>query len=341
MALLKYGVLKGRPISKRLGAGSSPHYQIHIIDDMTDYRIAVNVKSKLSPSELLFMVDDRFEHPLTQDLPDFKNGFTSIDSKPGGVALDFIRGNLFSPASMVPLAHNISGPDNDLNEKINHFVERATNDSDAMIYAFGERWGPEDSKKDKYFGFRPGNGIHDIHMNQGNTGNFVNDDGVWQDGGLLCHFPDQDQWVGVFLAFQSQSWHTDDITGHRLPDIPVPIPVPELPEAVPDGMVRIVAAKVNPAGGDVGNETVVLINTAPEAINLNNWSIADKNKKKEKLDGPVLGPGETTTVILGGRGAQLSNKGGIISLLDNQGIKIDGVFYTREQAKKQGWTLVF
>ncbi len=139
MALRKYGVLKGRPINKRLGAGSSPHYQIHIIDDTTDYRISVNVKSKLSPSELLFIVDDRFEHPLTHDLPDFKNGFTSIDSKPGGVALDYIRGNLFSSASMVPLAHNIPGPDNDLNEKINHFVERAINNSDAMIYAFGER----------------------------------------------------------------------------------------------------------------------------------------------------------------------------------------------------------
>lgn len=337
MALRKYGVLKGRPINKRIGVGSSPHYQIHIIDDTTDYRIAVNVKSKLSPSELLFMVDDRFEHPLTQDLPDFKNGFTSIDSKPGGVALDYIRGNLFSPVSMVPLAHDIPGPDNDLNEKINRFVERAINDSDAMIYAFGERWGSVDSKKDKYFGFKPGNGIHDIHMNQGNTGNFVKDNGVWQDGGLLFHFPEQDQWVGIFLAFQSQSWHTDDITGHKITGIPVP----EEPETVPDGMVRIVAAKVNPTGVDVGKETVVLINTTPDAINLNNWSIADKNKKKEKLAGTVLGPGETTTVTLTGRGAQLSNKGGIITLLDNQGIKIDGVFYTREQAGKQGWTLVF
>ena len=159
--------------------------------------------------------------------------------------------------------------------------------------------------------------------------------------GLLFHFPEQDQWVGVFLAFQSQSWHTDDVTGHRITDIPVPIPVPEQPEAVPDGMVRIIAAKVNPLKGDVGKETVVLINTTPETIDLNGWSIADKNKKKEKLAGPVMGPGETTTVTLSGRDAQLSNKGGIISLLDNQGIKIDGVFYTREQAKKQGWTLVF
>ena len=41
MPLHQYGVLKGRPIQKRLGMGQSPHYQIHIVDDETDYRIAI------------------------------------------------------------------------------------------------------------------------------------------------------------------------------------------------------------------------------------------------------------------------------------------------------------
>ena len=45
MPLERYGVLKGRPIRTRLGEGQSPHYQVHIIDDTTDYRIAINVKS--------------------------------------------------------------------------------------------------------------------------------------------------------------------------------------------------------------------------------------------------------------------------------------------------------
>ncbi len=341
MPLRNYGVLKGRPINKKSGTGRSPHFQIHIIDDTTDYRISINVKSKLSPSELLYFVDEQFEHPLTEGLQDFETGFTLIASEPGGVAMDYIRGNLFDSSKMIPLAHDIPGPDNDLNEKISHFVERTINDSDAIIYAFGERWGPEDSKKDKYFEFKPGNGIHDIHMNQGNTGSFIKDDGVWQDGGLLFHFPNQDQWAGVFLAFQSQSWHTDDITGHRITDIPVPIPVPEQPGVVPDGMVRIIAAKVNPDGGDAGRETVVLINTTPETIDLNGWCIADKNKKKEILSASMMKPGETSTITLTGNGAQLSNKGGIVSLLDKQGIKIDGVAYTRVQAKKQGWTIVF
>ncbi|MGH8684036.1 MAG: DUF2278 family protein [Nitrosospira sp.] len=32
---------------------------------------------------------------------------------------------------------------------------------------------------------------------------------------LWCfHFPLQQRWTAVFLKFQSQSWHTDDVTGH-------------------------------------------------------------------------------------------------------------------------------
>ena len=64
--------------------------------------------------------------------------------------------------------------------------------------------------------------MHDIHMNQGNSAKFKNDDGVWQDGGLIFHFPGLSQWVAVFLAFQSQAWHTDDLTGHALPAPPTP-----------------------------------------------------------------------------------------------------------------------
>lgn len=53
MALKEYGVLKGRAISRHLGSGVSPHYQIHIIDEAgTNYRIAINVKSQLVPLEL-------------------------------------------------------------------------------------------------------------------------------------------------------------------------------------------------------------------------------------------------------------------------------------------------
>jgi uncharacterized protein YukJ len=343
MALKQYGVLKGKAINKIIGQGTSPHYEVHLIDDITDYRIAINVKSALAPSELLYLVVDNFQHPILEKLKTLATGFTALQSAPNKMALDFIRGNLFDAKQMRPLPHNVPGPDNDLNEKIDAYVQRAIGDERASIYAFGERWGPENGVKDKYFGFLPGNGIHDIHMNQGNVGKFVSDDGVWQDGGLLFHFPSIDkvvsgvgvevfpeQWVAIFLAFQSQSWHTDDQTGHTIPDVPTQ-----------EANVQIVAALVNPEGEDVGYETVTLINTSPNVVDLSGWFIADKNKNRSVIGNVLINAGATAVIRLDGRGAQLSNNGGIITLLNPKGIKQHGVSYTKEQASLSGWTVLF
>jgi uncharacterized protein YukJ len=202
MPLANYEILKGRVVNaKREENGATPHYQVEIVAQGGHYRIAINVKSQTAPSELLFLVNENFRHPVTAALSNLPDGLSMLQRKPGGKALDFIRGNLFN---------------NDLSDRIEFFVGRAMKEEDARIYTFGEGWGPEAGKSDKIFGFDPGNGIHNIHMNQGNVGPFTSDDGVWQDGALMFHFPSGNQWVAIFLAFQSQSWHTDDRTGHTI-----------------------------------------------------------------------------------------------------------------------------
>lgn len=345
MALRSYGVLKGKAIEVRLGAGQSPHYQVRIIDDTTDYRIAVNVKSQLPPSDVEFIVVENFQHPITSVVEPFSKGFTLLERKPGSGALDFIRGNLFNRSEMRPLPFSVPGFDNDLNEKLDRVMQRAVADESSMVYAFGERWGPEPGMKDKYFGFLPGNGIHDIHMNQGNTGRFVDDDGVYQDGGVLVHFPDQHEWTAIFLKFQSQGWHTDDRTGHRLtppPPSPPPSGPPQPPgpptEEEPDGLVRIVAALVNPTQSPEV-EVVTLLNTAPHDVDLKGWALLDTQKKSLVLS-DVVSAGGTRTVRIQ-QPLALSNKGGVITLVNEKGLKVHGVSYTREQARHPGWTIVF
>jgi hypothetical protein len=202
------------------------------------------------------------------------------------------------------------------------------------VYAFGERWGPEQDKRDKIFGFLPGNGIHDIHMNQGNHPQFAQDDGVWQDGALVFRFPTTDQWAAVFLAFQSQAWHTDDSSGHAITE-PGPIPGP----TEPDRVVRIVGALVNPIGPAPEPETVTLLNTSPEPVQLDGWMLADGSKNKQSLTGTIAA-GVTSTIAVRPP-VHLGNRGGIITLLDEQGLKVDGVSYTEQQAQREGWTLVF
>jgi uncharacterized protein YukJ len=347
MPLKHYGVLKGKAIEVRPGAGQSPHYQVHVIDDTTDYRIAINVQSALSPSELEYLIDDHFNHPITAQLEELPLGFTKTASKPGTNALDYIRGNLFDRTKMRTLPPNLPGLDNDLNEKIDNVMQRAMADEEALVYAFGERWGPEANKKDKYFGFLPGNGIHDIHMNQSNVGNFVGDDGVWQDGGVLVNFPAQGQWVAIFLKFQSQGWHTDDKTGHKLgepePVVPPVVPIPPAPPALPtsedpQGLVRIVGALVNSVQSPEV-EFVTLLNASPREINLQGWTLLDGQKNRQKLTGK-LKSGEARAVRVE-KPVALSNKGGIITILDETGLKVDGVSYTKAQASNPGWTIVF
>jgi uncharacterized protein YukJ len=349
MPLRSYGVLKGKAIEVRIGAGQSPHYQVRLIDETTDYRIAINVKSQLPPSEVEFIVIDHFAHPITPVIDGLPSGFTKLASSPTSGALDFIRGNLFDRERMKPLPFSVPGFDNDLNEKLDAIMQRAVADENARVYAFGERWGPEPATKDKYFGFLPGNGIHDIHMNQGNSGRFTGDDGVYQDGGVIVHFPDQHQWTAIFMKFQSQAWHTDDRTGHTIPGqppAPGPLPTPPQPPGPtplpttdePHGLVRIVGALVNSTKSPEV-ELVTLLNTAPHDVSLEGWALADGQKRKQPLSGK-LGAGATRLVQVQAPVA-LSNKGGLISVLDEHGLKVDGVSYTKEQAANPGWTIVF
>ena len=107
----------------------------------------------------------------------------------------------------------------------------------------------------------------------------------------------------------------------------------------PDKIVRIVAALVNPVGGDPEPETVTLLNASPSSINLAGWQLADRNKNKMALTG-TLKAGATITIALT-KAIQLGNKGGQITLLDSKGLKVDGVAYIGDDVKNEGWTLVF
>jgi uncharacterized protein YukJ len=328
MPIDRYGVLKGQVADCRVETTDTPHFQIRLRTADGDYRAAVNVRSAQNPPDLLFLVDDDFRHPVTGGLTQLPAAFTALPSQAGGLALDYIRGNLFDRGQMRTVPTTAPGPDNDLGEFLDHYVQQARGDDQAQAYVFGQRWGPERTTADKVFGFQPGNGVHDVHLNQGNDGRFAGDDGVWQDGGLLLHFPGADRWVAVFLAFQSQAWHTDDTTGH-------PISEP----AGPDRALRIVAALVNPVGAAPEPETVTLLNASPGPVDLDGWALVDRLAHRQPLTGAIPAGGAVSVAVAAP--VQLGNHGGTISLVDQHGRKADGVAYTADQASREGWTVVF
>jgi uncharacterized protein YukJ len=334
-----YGVLRGKAVDRRReGSSDTPHFQIRVADGAgVEFRIAVNVKSQSAPSDLLYLLENDFRHPATTGLEALAPGWHDLPRTPGDVSLDYVRGNLFDPALMRALPPDAAGPDNDLADVLDAHITRAMGDPSADVYAFGQRWGPEAGIPDKVFGFDPGDGVHDIHMNQGNDPHFARDDGVWQDGGLLVHFPAASRWVAIFLAFQSQAWHTDDATGHAIGGPPPP------PEPQPAGeatAIRILAAMVNPVGPAPEHESVLLVNASPSAVDLTGWRIADRLKRTCPLPVQSVGAGELLRVPVT-EPAQLSNQGGLITLLDAAGLKVAGVAYTADEARQEGWTLTF
>ncbi|MGA7932424.1 MAG: YukJ family protein, partial [Kovacikia sp.] len=145
MALTTYGVLKCRALDRKIDPATdpSPHYQVLVSDGAKKYRIAINVKSQESPSDLLYLVNDNFQPSILTSLQNLSLGFHKLEHRPRGMALDFIRGNLFDPKEMKPLPPDVPGLANDLKELIDLYIQRALQSADAIIYAFGASWGPE------------------------------------------------------------------------------------------------------------------------------------------------------------------------------------------------------
>lgn len=351
MPLRNYHLFVGR-YDRGLMAPDANHFEIKLNTGNDFYRVAVNVRSQ-DGSMLLSYVDDNFRHELCDRLlegfPD--NGTFNINdaAKRRQFGLDFLRRNLIGDFNrMVVLPNNAPGLDNDLQDKLTLALDRSKADPNARIFVFGEQW-PSTNNRDRYFAEIKDQGIHDIHMNQGNPrGRFDRDNGVFQDGGILIYFPSLDRWTAILLAFQSQfntlnpnTLHTDDQTGHRITGVEDDSGVVVVDTEV-DNDVVIAAALVNPKGPEAGKEKVILLNTTDADISLNGWKLLDRTRHEfviRNVTIPATGTAEIR--ITADSNFNLGNKGGTISLLNAQGIKTSGVQYTKQQAQQEGRLIRF
>ena len=79
----------------------------------------------------------------------------------------------------------------------------------------------------------------------------------------------------------------------------------------------------------------------PEPANLQGWAVAGPNDRRFVFADVTLGAGEARAFRLPASGAQFSNKGGNITLYDASGAVHHQVRYTRNDARGQGFTVVF
>ncbi len=224
LSIPNYSVLKAHPVAGKVVSGTSAHYQITV--DVHDkahqpFTAALNIQS-VDGSEVLFAIESAFIPPDPLGLASLKPGITPLQSKPGGLALDFVREQVGGKPmitrdqmTLLPVAENtaqflhpagrIYTSDRErrahaLQNAVAVLLGQAIADPTSELYVFGSA-------------FADGgvvDGIHDVHMNQGNpASSHSNENGVWQDGALFINSPLKQTWTALFLAFQTESWHTD------------------------------------------------------------------------------------------------------------------------------------
>jgi uncharacterized protein YukJ len=205
MPVENYGVLKCKPVRTYFNRKEeSPHFEVLCIaDNKLNYRVSINVQSIDQPSALLYLDVKNFSHPVIHSFPQ-ERGYFPLERNQG---IDYIRHSLFNASRMTVLPHHAPGADNDLLEFLDFHIKDAIKKK-AALYVFGSKF--ISGEKDRIFHFNEAKGIHNVHMNQGNMQKYRHDNGIYQDGAIFIYDPENNSYTAIFLAFQSQSWCTDD-----------------------------------------------------------------------------------------------------------------------------------
>lgn len=282
------------------------------------------------------------KQPSTSKLQALSQGF-STQKGSSSLGLDFLREGFLDVTKGTILSHDPKDPTekNDILSYLDPIINQAVQEK-ATIYLWGSKYSDKDGSS----------GIHDIHMNQGNSGSFEGDNGTYQDGGIVIESPNG-TWEGVFLAFATQTLKTDDkgdpegeTFAQALSDTPSTTSTATARTShATKGSVAIEAAVANPRGPDreapAGKgETVYIQNRSSKPQGLGGWTIENGKGGSEKLgDDVVLSAHSKRGFAV--PGCPLSNKGGEILLKDEKGETISEVSYSEKDARKEGKLLYF
>ncbi|KAK3376076.1 hypothetical protein B0T24DRAFT_699149 [Lasiosphaeria ovina] len=354
MPIPRYGVWKGTA-TKWDGRQKPGHGHITFTDGKSSgLDAAVNIQSESQDKRLVYWLLRDFDqtHPVVQKLATLDPGFYAQQG-PNSLGLDFLRGNFLDVHKGIlgAAAAATTGGPHDILGYLNPILNRAVAEG-ADIYIYGQKY-PASSKLQ---------GIHDIHMNQGNAGQWKGDNGTYQDGGIIIAF--SDHWEGIFLAFAVQTYQTDDggqpigqtfaqlLSGQTDPETETP---PAPPAGDDDGTrpqppsrplaVSIQAALVNPVGPDEAaaahgqGETVYILNRGDQPVALEGWTIANGTGQAQTLRAVQVPAHSKRAVAV--PAVPLSNKGGSITLRDAHGKLVHAVSYSKEQAGKEGVLVYF
>ncbi|MBS1530080.1 MAG: DUF2278 family protein, partial [Bacteroidetes bacterium] len=224
---VNYGLLRGKIVNDLPYQHGTDHFQIEVNGAGKMYRIAIDVYSQFAATStathfrhgknnqpletdrmVMFLIDTNYNHEITAKMLEAGQGFTPKSDLPDELHLDYLRYDppLVDVSKMEVLPpKDQNGQHLDLNDDISPWVEKAKNDNTAEVFAFGSGWDDNapgaQPDHNHYFDPEPTLGIHDIHMNQGDTGKEQKYNSIWQDGALFIHFTNPEKWVAMFFHF--------------------------------------------------------------------------------------------------------------------------------------------
>jgi uncharacterized protein YukJ len=214
---LAYGYVKAKivsePFLKPSHRSHEIQYHLHfnLLVDGAKWDVAVNVGTNDADDLLKYKLAFDFRHPLIQTLAAAQAGSHDLTGETALPALDFMRSDL--------LANTGKWRDSDVMDgsafpepsaSLKRLLEKARQQN-FDVYVFGRF-------------FSEGDGIHDIHMNQGSTKGFIHRPGddsndhndVWQDGAVIVDLGES-EWAVYVAAFTQQRVPTDEL-GNPLTD---------------------------------------------------------------------------------------------------------------------------
>jgi uncharacterized protein YukJ len=214
---LNYGFLKCRIVSdprlKPTHRRNEIQYHLHIScsapsqDGNDIWDAAVNVGTNDADDLLRYKLAFDYRHPILSNLRGAPTGFTDLTGTAALPALDFLRSDILGATGAWRDSDVMDGSEfPEPVATLKRLLNKAQSEN-LDVYIFGRTFTDG------------GQGIHDVHMNQGSQSNtFLNNgrddhndhNDIWQDGAVLVDLG-QTQWAAYFTAFTQQLVPTDDL----------------------------------------------------------------------------------------------------------------------------------
>jgi len=352
MSRINYNCLRGKVHAFAPAVpATNPHLWVILEANSQQWFATINVRSDkdqpgdpVGKSYLYYLIDSVFRHPIVASILARPQGLSPVGRDYRSGALDFQRGNLFDPTAMRILPMETAGDDN-LVHRLSAILQAAKDQGDEVFF-YGNAFHKDNPHQtDAAFGYTPDTpfGVDNVHMTQGDPQSInlrTRENGTWHDGACFIWDEPARRMTAAFLSFQSQAWHTKDngdalygATGCEAPHYDfssgalTPLPPP-----------KRAAEFTSVHRAPDATAALIVTNMTAASLDLTGWSVLSQAERSIPAPAVTLAASQPLTIPL--PAGTLDDGGGILTLINAAGLRVDGVAFGGGDATS-GWSTSF